>query len=221
MSTFTEAERAYLSERHLGRLATLGTNGSPHVVPVGIFYDPGLDALAIGGRGFAASRKYRDVLRAAATAELARRPEETPDEFAERAGHTAPIAVFAEGPGDLAALSAAYDAARHGEPEPAQQGRVGYVPDERLDREVERPLERQPRGGRLRPLRHERQRQQPAGEQELGEEPDLEDRARARRPERDHPQPELGERAVGPHRPRVPDDGHPEPLLHSNVHKVP
>jgi pyridoxamine 5'-phosphate oxidase family protein len=62
MSVFTTAERAYLGERHLGRLATLGTDGSPHVVPVGVFYDPDLDALAIGGRGFATSRKYRDVL---------------------------------------------------------------------------------------------------------------------------------------------------------------
>jgi pyridoxamine 5'-phosphate oxidase family protein len=62
MSVFTEAERAYLAERHLGRLATVGTDGSPHVVPVGVFYDPARDALAIGGRGFATSRKYRDVL---------------------------------------------------------------------------------------------------------------------------------------------------------------
>lgn len=62
---------------------------------------------------------YRDVLRAAATAELARRPDETPDEFAERARRTAPLAVFSEGPADLDALSAAYDAARYGEREPA------------------------------------------------------------------------------------------------------
>lgn len=61
---------------------------------------------------------YRDVLRAAATAELARRSEETPDEFAERVGRTAPIAVFAEGQADLDALSAAYAAARYGEQEP-------------------------------------------------------------------------------------------------------
>jgi PPOX class F420-dependent enzyme/OxyR family protein len=62
VSVFSAAELAYLGERHLGRLATLGTDGSPHVVPVGFFYDAARDALAIGGRGFATSRKYHDVL---------------------------------------------------------------------------------------------------------------------------------------------------------------
>lgn len=79
---------------------------------------PAVDPLAPGTVRY----MYRDLLRAAATAELARRPEETPDEFAERVGRTAPIAVFAEGPGDLDALSAAYDAARYGEREPAEMG---------------------------------------------------------------------------------------------------
>ena len=34
MSVFTEAERDYLSGARLGRLATVGPDGQPHVVPV-------------------------------------------------------------------------------------------------------------------------------------------------------------------------------------------
>ena len=47
-------------------------------------------------------------------------------------------------------------------PSPPSSARGRHVPDERLDREVERPLERQPGRERLRPVRHQRQRQQPA-----------------------------------------------------------
>jgi pyridoxamine 5'-phosphate oxidase family protein len=34
-SVFTDAERRYLSERRLGRIATVGKDGTPHVAPVG------------------------------------------------------------------------------------------------------------------------------------------------------------------------------------------
>lgn len=61
MSVFTAAELAYLAQGHLGRLATLGPDGSLHVVPVGVFYDAERDVLAVGGRGFATSRKARDA----------------------------------------------------------------------------------------------------------------------------------------------------------------
>ncbi|MGH2467100.1 MAG: PPOX class F420-dependent oxidoreductase [Candidatus Limnocylindrales bacterium] len=61
MSVFTAAELAYLAQGHLGRLATLGPDGSPHVVPVGVFYDAERDVLAVGGRGFATSRKFCDA----------------------------------------------------------------------------------------------------------------------------------------------------------------
>ena len=38
--SFTEAERAYLvGGRQLGRLATVGVDGTPHVVPVAFFYN--------------------------------------------------------------------------------------------------------------------------------------------------------------------------------------
>ena len=34
MSVFTDAEREYLSSATLGRIATVGPDGQPHVVPV-------------------------------------------------------------------------------------------------------------------------------------------------------------------------------------------
>ncbi len=41
MSVFTDAELEYLhGERRLGRIATVGRDGTPHVVPVGVTYDP-------------------------------------------------------------------------------------------------------------------------------------------------------------------------------------
>jgi pyridoxamine 5'-phosphate oxidase family protein len=62
-STFTEAELRYLSERRLGRLATVGKDGTPHVAPVGWSYRQEHDAIEVGGRDFARSKKYRDVAR--------------------------------------------------------------------------------------------------------------------------------------------------------------
>jgi pyridoxamine 5'-phosphate oxidase family protein len=63
MGTFTDAEVAYLKSQRLGRLATVGADGQPHVVPVGFRYDPTKDVIEIGGHGgFAKRKKYRDVL---------------------------------------------------------------------------------------------------------------------------------------------------------------
>jgi pyridoxamine 5'-phosphate oxidase family protein len=62
-SVFTDAERRYLSERRLGRIATVGKDGTPHVAPVGWSYDPREDAIEVGGRNFDRSKKYRDVVR--------------------------------------------------------------------------------------------------------------------------------------------------------------
>ncbi len=59
---FSAAERAYLTgERRLGRLATVGKDGTPHVAPVGWSYDPDAGVVEIGGHDFAATKKYRDV----------------------------------------------------------------------------------------------------------------------------------------------------------------
>jgi pyridoxamine 5'-phosphate oxidase family protein len=63
VTSFTPAEIAYLQSQHLGRLATVGPDGQPHVVPVGFRYNPELDTIDIGGHDFAKRKKYRDVQR--------------------------------------------------------------------------------------------------------------------------------------------------------------
>jgi pyridoxamine 5'-phosphate oxidase family protein len=61
MSTFTAKELEYLRSQPLGRLATVGRDGAPHVVPVGFQLSPDEDAIDIGGHGFGASKKWRDM----------------------------------------------------------------------------------------------------------------------------------------------------------------
>lgn len=61
MSVFTPAEVAYLNSQMLGRLATVGPEGQPHVVPVTFRYNPDLDTIDIGGHDFAQRKKFRDV----------------------------------------------------------------------------------------------------------------------------------------------------------------
>ncbi|HZD37627.1 MAG TPA: PPOX class F420-dependent oxidoreductase [Actinomycetes bacterium] len=64
MATFTDAEVDYLSGQPLARLATVGADGRPHVMPVGFFYEPETQAIVIGSGGeMAASKKFRDVQR--------------------------------------------------------------------------------------------------------------------------------------------------------------
>jgi pyridoxamine 5'-phosphate oxidase family protein len=64
MTAFTEAELGYLlGERRLARVATVGKDGTPHVVPVGWSYNPELDTIDIGGHDFERTKKYRDVRR--------------------------------------------------------------------------------------------------------------------------------------------------------------
>ena len=64
MSAFSASELAYLhGERRLGRLATVGVDGTPHVTPVGWGFDAATDTIDIGGRQFERSKKYRDVQR--------------------------------------------------------------------------------------------------------------------------------------------------------------
>ena len=58
---FTDAEVEYLISQPLGRLATVGRDGRPHVMPVGVFWDPDSRAVVIGGHNLAASRKFRDA----------------------------------------------------------------------------------------------------------------------------------------------------------------
>jgi pyridoxamine 5'-phosphate oxidase family protein len=62
MPAFGETELAYLhGARRLGRLATVGKDGTPHVVPVGFKYNAEHDTIDITGRDFERTKKYRDV----------------------------------------------------------------------------------------------------------------------------------------------------------------
>jgi pyridoxamine 5'-phosphate oxidase family protein len=64
MSVFTPAEVDFLrTQRLLGRLATVGADGTPHVAPVGWSLDEDATAIEVGGRDLAATKKFRDVAR--------------------------------------------------------------------------------------------------------------------------------------------------------------
>jgi pyridoxamine 5'-phosphate oxidase family protein len=69
MSVFTNDELAYLlGERRLGRIATVGNDGTPHVVPVGWSYNADEGTIDIGGLKLEQTKKYRDVRRNARAA---------------------------------------------------------------------------------------------------------------------------------------------------------
>ncbi len=62
MSVFTDDELKFLrGERLLGRLATVGTDGMPHIAPVGWRLDAAGETVLIAGRDLAATKKFRDV----------------------------------------------------------------------------------------------------------------------------------------------------------------
>jgi PPOX class F420-dependent enzyme/OxyR family protein len=62
VASFSEAELGYLlGEKRLGRLATVDTDGMPHVVPVGWRYNPEEGTIDVSGRNFAATKKFRNV----------------------------------------------------------------------------------------------------------------------------------------------------------------
>src|SRR5437763_12288453 len=64
MGAFSEQEIEYLTKgRRLGRIATVGRDGTPHVVPVGWSYNPELDTIDITGHEFQKTKKFRDVAR--------------------------------------------------------------------------------------------------------------------------------------------------------------
>jgi pyridoxamine 5'-phosphate oxidase family protein len=63
MNVFTPAEIAYLQDQLFGRLATVGPDGQPHVVPVSFRYNAELNTIDIGGHDFARRKKYQDVQR--------------------------------------------------------------------------------------------------------------------------------------------------------------
>jgi pyridoxamine 5'-phosphate oxidase family protein len=71
MSAFTDTELEYLltefeelvTARRLARLATVGKDGTPHVVPVGWRYNAQLDTIDIAGYDNERTKKFRDVAR--------------------------------------------------------------------------------------------------------------------------------------------------------------
>jgi pyridoxamine 5'-phosphate oxidase family protein len=64
VSVFTEAELRYLAGgRQLGRLATVGADGTPHVVPVAWIYNAARDTIDVGGIELERSKKFRDTAR--------------------------------------------------------------------------------------------------------------------------------------------------------------
>src|SRR3954452_20786838 len=64
MGVFTEVELRYLAGgRQLGRIATVGADGTPHVVPVAWIYNAARETIDVGGSELERSKKFRDVAR--------------------------------------------------------------------------------------------------------------------------------------------------------------
>lgn len=61
MSTFTRKELEYLRGQRLARLATADLRGAPHVVPLGLHVSADGRAIDVSGRGFATTKKYRNI----------------------------------------------------------------------------------------------------------------------------------------------------------------
>jgi len=61
MVTLTRAEIEYLASQRLGRIATAGAGGKPHVVPTSFRYNADLGTVDVGGLRMATTKKYRDV----------------------------------------------------------------------------------------------------------------------------------------------------------------
>ena len=61
---YTAAERDYITDVHpIARLATVGADGSPHVMPLGMYsIDDETGAMITTGHDLTATKKWRDVL---------------------------------------------------------------------------------------------------------------------------------------------------------------
>ena len=59
----TPEQRAYLESQTLGRLATVDSDGLPHVAPVGFTYNEALDTIDIAGFAMSSTAKFRHVRR--------------------------------------------------------------------------------------------------------------------------------------------------------------
>jgi pyridoxamine 5'-phosphate oxidase family protein len=68
-SAFTDDELAYLhGERRLGRVATVGKDGTPHVTPSGWAHNVEQDTIDLTGRELNRTKKFRDVAHSARAA---------------------------------------------------------------------------------------------------------------------------------------------------------
>ena len=64
MSVFRQLELDYMAGgRQLGRIATVGADGTPHVVPVAFIYNAVRDTVDIGGYELERTKKFTDVAR--------------------------------------------------------------------------------------------------------------------------------------------------------------
>jgi pyridoxamine 5'-phosphate oxidase family protein len=61
MTRLSAPIQQYLSSQPLGRIATVGRDGRPHVVPVSFRYNPDTGTVDVGGHHVATTKKYRDV----------------------------------------------------------------------------------------------------------------------------------------------------------------
>ena len=61
MTSFSEAELAYLATQRLGRLATIAPDGTPQNSPTGFRYNAELGTIDIGGLNMGATRKFRNL----------------------------------------------------------------------------------------------------------------------------------------------------------------
>ncbi len=61
MTELTTAQIAYLAGQPLGRIATAGADGKPHVVPSSFRYNADLGTVDVGGMHVATTKKFRDV----------------------------------------------------------------------------------------------------------------------------------------------------------------
>lgn len=64
-SLFSEIDLRFLTSanRSLGRIATVGSDGTPHVVPAGWTYNANLGTVDVTGRDVQTTKKFRDVIR--------------------------------------------------------------------------------------------------------------------------------------------------------------
>jgi len=61
MTKLNQSQIDYLATQRLGRIATTGADGKPHVVPTSFRYNRDLGSIDVGGFQVSTTKKYRDV----------------------------------------------------------------------------------------------------------------------------------------------------------------